>query len=168
MNMRNSIRYALLFSGILVSNIALADITIPMYLVAPSGHGKSIGTIVASDSPSGLVLTPHLSGLTPGAHGFHVHQNPSCSNNGMAAGEHLDPHNTHQHTGPNGNGHLGDLPVLIVDSSGQADTPMTAPRLNTSLLKGHTLMIHANGDNYSDIPAANGGGGKRIACGVVP
>lgn len=166
--MHLSLRFALLFGGILATNIALADITIPMYLVAPTGQGKSIGTIVASDSSNGLVLTPHLFGLPSGAHGFHVHTNPSCDKNGMAAGDHLDPNNTHAHAGPSGSGHLGDLPVLIVDSDGKADTPMTAPRLNTKLLKGHSLIIHANGDNYSDTPAANGGGGARIACGVVP
>jgi Cu-Zn family superoxide dismutase len=28
-------------------------------------------------------------------------------------------------------------------------------------------MIHAGGDNYSDQPVPLGGGGARIACGVV-
>jgi Cu-Zn family superoxide dismutase len=28
-------------------------------------------------------------------------------------------------------------------------------------------MIHAGGDNYSDHPEKLGGGGARIACGVV-
>ncbi len=155
--------------GILISSIAFADITIPMYLTAAHGQGKFIGNIVASDTSGGLMLVPHLTGLTPGAHGFHIHQNPSCDNNGMAAGGHLDPSHTNQHLGPNNpSGHLGDLPVLIVDQNGKASTPVVASRLNTGFLKGHTLMIHQNGDNYSDIPEANGGGGPRVACGIVP
>jgi Cu-Zn family superoxide dismutase len=28
-------------------------------------------------------------------------------------------------------------------------------------------MIHAGGDNYSDTPVTLGGGGARVACGVV-
>jgi superoxide dismutase, Cu-Zn family len=28
-------------------------------------------------------------------------------------------------------------------------------------------MIHSGGDNYSDAPAPLGGGGARIACGVI-
>lgn len=28
-------------------------------------------------------------------------------------------------------------------------------------------MIHKGGDNYSDEPAALGGGGARFACGVI-
>ncbi len=29
-------------------------------------------------------------------------------------------------------------------------------------------MIHAGGDNYSDTPEKLGGGGARVACGVIP
>jgi Cu-Zn family superoxide dismutase len=34
-------------------------------------------------------------------------------------------------------------------------------------LTGHSLMIHAGGDNFSDEPAALGGGGARVACGMI-
>jgi len=70
--------------------------------------------------------------------------------------------------GPTGHGHLGDLPVLDVSASGAVRTTMVAPRI-TSLetLKGHALMIHAGGDNYADQPAPLGGGGVRLACGVI-
>ncbi|MRR17699.1 MAG: superoxide dismutase [Cu-Zn] SodC1, partial [Deltaproteobacteria bacterium] len=30
-----------------------------------------------------------------------------------------------------------------------------------------SLMIHVGGDNYSDVPEKLGGGGGRLACGVV-
>jgi Cu-Zn family superoxide dismutase len=42
-----------------------------------------------------------------------------------------------------------------------------APRLKVRDVKNRALMIHAGGDNYSDQPAALGGGGARIACGVA-
>ena len=66
-----------------------------------------------------------------------------------------------------GKGHLGDLPALKVDASGKATTPVLAPRLKLAQLSGHSLMIHAGGDNYSDSPEKLGGGGARIACGVM-
>lgn len=167
--MKRVFKYIIFLMCCMVSSLTFADIIIPMYLTTPQGQGKFIGNIVATDTQGGLMLVPHLTGLTPGAHGFHVHQNPSCNDNGMAAGGHLDPNNTNQHLGPyNNNGHLGDLPVLIVSQNGNATTPVVAPRLNTALLRGHTLMIHQFGDNYSDIPEPNGGGGPRIACGIVP
>lgn len=145
-----------------------ADVTIPVSLTAPNGTGKDLGTVVAQDSRYGLLLTPHLTGLPPGIHGFHIHENPNCGDNGMAAGGHLDPFHTNKHLGPyNRKGHLGDMPVLIVDKDGNATLPILAPRLKLADIKNHSLMIHAGGDNYSDNPMM-GGGGARLACGVIP
>lgn len=144
-----------------------ATVTVKMALVK-SGKNMSIGDIVATDSKYGLIITPELSGLTKGEHGFHLHINPSCGNGGEAAGGHFDPAKTGKHMGPFVNsGHLGDLPILYVDKDGNAQQPMLAPRLKESDLKGHAIIIHMHGDNYSDIPKKLGGGGPRVACGVV-
>jgi Cu-Zn family superoxide dismutase len=64
-------------------------------------------------------------------------------------------------------GHRGDLPVLTVDSRGDATQPVTAPHLTVAEIRGRSIMIHEGGDNYSDTPAPLGGGGARIACGVI-
>jgi Cu-Zn family superoxide dismutase len=62
---------------------------------------------------------------------------------------------------------MGDLPRLEVGADGAVKTSLIAPRIkDVSQLKGHALMIHAGGDNYSDTPPL-GGGGSRIACGVL-
>jgi len=42
-----------------------------------------------------------------------------------------------------------------------------APKLTLADLKGRSIMIHANGDNHSDTPKKLGGGGARVACGVI-
>jgi Cu-Zn family superoxide dismutase len=147
---------------------AFAGITIEMYSTENNGKERSVGTIQADDTIYGLLLTPHLHDLPPGIHGFHVHDMPFCGDHAMSAGGHLDPRHTNQHLGPySGNGHLGDLPVLIVDASGHATLPILAPRLKENLIGNHALMIHQGGDNYSDHPEKLGGGGARIACGVI-
>ena len=161
----------LLLSGFVFAE----DVVVKVNLVNEQGVGKEIGTITASDTQYGLILTPQLSDLTPGLHGFHVHEKPDCScamkdgkpMAGLAAGGHLDPAGTGKHEGPYGNGHLGDLPALYVDASGKATLPVLAPRLKVADIKGRSLMIHAGGDNYADTPAPLGGGGARVACGVV-
>jgi len=157
------------------SLVMAAELTITMHAVDAKGIGASIGTIHAADSKAGLVLTPALSGLTPGLHGFHVHQNPDCApamKDGkmvaaLTAGGHFDPAKTGKHEGPMGNGHLGDLPALNVGVDGKATQSVTAPRLKVADLHGRSLMIHAGADNYSDKPMPLGGGGARVACGVV-
>ena len=131
-----------------------------------ASDGSSLGQVVFEDSKYGLLINPKLHGLPEGLHGFHVHQHPDCSHAGMSAGGHLDPANTNSHQGPYGNGHLGDLPVLVVDKQGNATITVLAPRLKIKDIHGHALMIHADGDNYSDTPPL-GGGGARIACGKI-
>ena len=91
---------------------------------------------------------------------------PLYAQEGGAPG-HYDPQGTGRHEGPYGKGHLGDLPALYVDQEGRVTVPVLAPRLKVSDVKGHSLMIHGGGDNYSDQPEKLGGGGPRIACGVV-
>ena len=158
-----------------VFTVARADLTIPMNLVNEQGVGQSIGSVVVSRSPYGLVFTPSLSGLPPGLHGFHVHENPSCAAKekdgkmvaGLGAGGHYDPRASKRHDAPWGTGHLGDLPALYVDPQGNATSPVLAPRLKMADLKRRSLMIHMAGDNYSDHPAPLGGGGARVACGVI-
>ena len=140
-----------------------AEVTTTM---AATDGNTPLGTVVFLDTPYGLLVTPNLSALPAGLHGLHLHEHASCADHGMGAGEHFDPQHTKSHKGPYNKGHLGDLPVLYVDANGKATTPTLAPRLKTSDLKGLAVMIHTNGDNYSDTPPL-GGGGARKACGVV-
>lgn len=148
---------------------AQASVTVPIYKVAKTGQGENIGTITLEDAKCGVMITPNLKDLAPGLHGFHIHVNPDCSDNGMAAGGHLDPAKTEAHDGPyNEHGHLGDMPVLTVNADGKATLPTLAPKFTLADIKGHSIMIHAGGDNYSDTPEKLGGGGARIACGTIP
>jgi len=169
----NRLTLAALLCG---TSLAMADeLTITLHAVDAKGTGAEIGTVHAADSKDGLVLTPQLSGLTPGLHGFHVHQNPDCAPGmkddqmaaAIAAGGHLDPAKTGKHEGPMGHGHSGDLPALNVGADGKATQAVTAPHLKVSDLHGRSLMIHAGADNYSDQPKPLGGGGARVACGAV-
>jgi Cu-Zn family superoxide dismutase len=157
------------FSFTVSAMSVFADISVPMYVTSKLGVGDSVGSVSIIETKYGLLFTPYLHNLTPGSHGFHVHQNPSCGSSGMDAGSHLDPANTNKHLGPfNDGGHLGDLPILYVNADGTATLPVLAPRLrNIKDIEHHSLMIHEGGDNYSDIPEKLGGGGVRMECGVV-
>ena len=166
---------------ILVASLACAataygaEITVSLSIADAKGAGAAVGTVRIVETRYGLVFYPMLTGLPSGLHGFHVHENPSCApaaRDGvpvaaLAAGNHLDPQATKRHGEPWGDGHLGDLPALYVAPDGSASNPVLAPRLKFADVAKRSLMIHAGGDNHSDHPAPLGGGGARVACGVI-
>lgn len=169
-----SLAFLALFS---CAAVQAASTEVQMNFVTPKGIDRSSGTVKITATDKGLVFAPDLQTLPPGEHGFHVHAKGSCApalkegkpSAAEAAGGHLDPDNTGQHRGPMGVGHLGDLPVLVVDNDGRATEPVTAPRLKTlEQVKGKALMVHVGGDNMSDKPEPLGGGGARYLCGVIP
>ena len=160
--------------GMGTAHAAMATATVNS--ISAAGTTASLGTVTFADSAGGLVITPKLSGLPPGEHGFHIHEKGDCGPGvnqgkpaaGFAAGGHYDPAHTKKHLGPlTTAGHRGDLPVLVVDGRGDATQAVTAPHLTVAQIRGRSIMIHAGGDNYSDAPAPLGGGGARIACGVI-
>ncbi len=176
--MAGFIRWGVPFAAVLLAvSVARAeDLTVSMAMTTPTGVGEKIGDIVIRQSASGAMFVLNLKDLAPGPHGFHVHDNPDCNPTtvketvvaGGAAGGHWDSDHTGKHAGPAGAGHIGDLPVLIAQADGTAVQSLVAPRIrDISVLKGHALMLHKNGDNYSDEPAPLGGGGPRFACGVI-
>lgn len=165
-------------AGVAVAAAASAEpIRVPIHAISAQGVGEPVGQVTFESSRfGGVIIRPELSGLSPGMHGFHIHANPDCGPGidegqqkaGIAAGGHFDPRRTDRHAGPYGRGHLGDLPVLHVAEDGTASTPTLAPRLSLADLRGHSVIVHEGGDNYADEPEPLGGGGPRIACGVIP
>jgi Cu-Zn family superoxide dismutase len=153
----------------------LADYRVEMNRIDIKGVGESLGTITVAAAPGGgVTFTPDLKGLPPGNHGFHVHEFPNCGARekdgkmeaGDLAGSHFDPDKSGKHAGPAGQGHKGDLPLLNVASGGTAKQAVTSKRLKLDDLKNKSLVIHEGGDTYAE-PPPSGGGGTRIACGLI-
>jgi superoxide dismutase, Cu-Zn family len=157
--------------------VAAPELEATMRKVSENGTGAEIGTVTVTEGSGGAVFATDLHDLPPGEHGFHIHEKGDCRPGpndaglvvaGGAAGSHWDPEGTKQHRGPQGGGHLGDLPALDVAADGTAKERLPAPRItDLARLKGRALVIHAGDDNYADQPLPLGGGGGRIACGVL-
>lgn len=179
--MQKSLISCLLLSTIFASYGCQTTTSIPkskvvaMHSVSAEGIGQPIGLITFTDSKAGLIIKTDLTQLPAGPHGFHIHQNPSCEpdlKDGVAgaalkAGSHYDPKQAGHHGHPTGTGHLGDLPLLEVALNQTTQQQLLAPRLSLADIQQRAVVIHAGSDNYSDSPQALGGGGARIACGVI-
>ncbi len=132
--------------------------------------GASIGTASIGNERGGLMLRVVVSGLSPGAHGIHLHAVGKCEGPGFAsAGGHLNPAG-HQHGTLNPAGsHLGDLPNLDVGTDGTASLAFRIGKDPAALrgqvfdADGTALVVHAGPDDYRTDPSGNSG--ARVACG---
>ena len=136
-----------------------------------SRSGSSVtGTVSFQSAGQKVRVEASVTGLTPGEHGFHVHEAGDCSAaDATSAKGHFNPATkAHGHHG-SAERHAGDMPNLVADSSGKATLSVELDTL--SLTEGPTgilnrsVVIHADPDDYKTQPAGNSG--KRVACGVI-
>ncbi len=58
----------------------------------PTKGNTAGGTVNFTQKGDKVVVTASVSGLAPGAHGFHIHEKGDCSSgDGMSAGGHFNP-----------------------------------------------------------------------------
>jgi superoxide dismutase, Cu-Zn family len=135
-----------------------------------NNNGESIGTASFEQDGDVLKLTINASGLTPGKHGFHIHENPIEGNDFNTAGSHFNPTGKkHGHLNPEG-AHLGDLLNLEVDAKGNADQTfelkdVTIEKGKPNSILNKSLIIHALEDDYKTDPSGNSG--DRVAGGNI-
>ena len=130
------------------------------------------GTVsFAAAEDSTVQITGTLRGVPPGEHGFHVHANPDCGNEGQAAGGHWNPDDT-PHGAPDdapSNRHAGDFGNVTAGQDSTVTLDLEYSRSELSSLPGdfaqHTVMVHAGEDDLTSQPS--GDAGSRIGCGVT-
>lgn len=137
-------------------------------------EGTEMGEVTITEDNKGVTIRVVAEGLTPGTHGFHIHEKGECTPPTFeSAGGHFNPTNKeHGFENPKGF-HLGDLPNIQVEKDGTIDATVTTAEVTlqkgkeNSILDedGSTIMIHENADDYKTDPAGNAG--DRIACAVI-
>lgn len=127
------------------------------------------GTVKFIQEKDGVRVSANISGLTPGAHGFHIHEKGDCNSpDGMSAGGHFNP-GKQEHGGPHSEHHHGgDFGNLEADKNGVAKIDEVFSWLSMSgpdSIVGRAVIVHAKADDLKSQPAGNAGG--RIGCGVI-
>ena len=87
----------------------------------PTAGNKVTGLVTFTRTDSGILVVADVEGLTPGKHGFHVHEYGDLSNpDGTSTGGHFNPENM-EHGGPNSpQRHVGDLGNIVAGPDGKA------------------------------------------------
>ncbi|MGI9283942.1 MAG: superoxide dismutase family protein [Pseudomonadales bacterium] len=114
-------------------------------------------------------VTLKVTGLSPGDHGFHIHEIGDCSApDGKSAGGHFNPAASEHGAPGSAAHHVGDLGNITADEEGDASAEIEAAELSFSgdnSILNKAVIVHADADDLNSQPT--GAAGARIACGVI-
>jgi Cu-Zn family superoxide dismutase len=136
----------------------------------PTSGNKVSGTVTFTSVADGVKVHAEIAGLTPGEHGFHIHEFGDCSAaDASSAGAHFNPTNQ-PHAGPDTAArHQGDMGNIEADASGNAKLDYVDHQISLTndahSAIGRSIVVHAKPDDLKTQPS--GDSGARIACGVI-
>jgi Cu-Zn family superoxide dismutase len=135
----------------------------------PTKGSQVHGTVRFIQKGDKVMVEATVTGLTPGQHGFHVHEKGNCTApDGSSAGPHFNPGGS-AHGGTSGTRHGGDLGNLTADASGTARYKVEVTGISLGAgddsIVGRAVIVHEKADDYTTQPAGNSG--ARLACGLI-
>ncbi|XP_037504817.1 superoxide dismutase [Cu-Zn] [Rhipicephalus sanguineus] len=121
-----------------------------------------------------VAVQGNITHLTPGLHGFHVHEYGDLTDGCTSAGSHYNPFGKDHGAPFDENRHVGDLGNIEADNSGSAVFGLTDHELQLNgefSIIGRSIVVHQDKDdlgrgNFSD-SLTTGHSGSRIACCVI-
>ncbi len=137
-------------------------------------HSDSVkGSILLIQAPgTPTLIKGTITGLTPGKHGFHIHEFGDMSDGCKSMGGHYNPDSVDH--GEADNGHVGDLGNIEADENGVASVKIKADRvdlLGDRSVVGRGIVVHADEDDLGkggdEESLKTGNAGDRLACGVI-
>ena len=151
----------------------MANIVSAKAVIAAKSGSSVSGTLDLLQEAESQTITANLklSGLTPGDHGFHIHEIGDCSSeDGKSAGGHFNPEATkhgamdakERHKGDFGNitaGENGDVTISVALHGVSFDSK------ESSNIIGRAVVVHAKADDLTSQPSGNAG--PRVGCGVI-
>lgn len=137
----------------------------------PTTGNQVHGVVTFTKIRDGVEVVADIEGLSPGEHGFHVHEFGDCTAfDGKSAGGHFNPDGTPHgaRTAPAKNRHVGDLGNITAINSGKAHLELIDSLLafgGAHSVIGRGVIVHAGKDDLTSQPT--GAAGSRVACGVI-
>lgn len=144
-------------------------VTKAIAVLSPTKGSSVHGTITFTREAKGVRVIADIEGLTPGDHGFHIHEFGDCSApDATSAGGHFNP-GKHPHAGPDAEmRHAGDLGNITADATGKAHYDRVVEQMELAgphSIIGRGVIVHEKVDDLKTQPTGNAG--PRIACGAI-
>lgn len=145
------------------------EFTKAVCVLNPTKGNKTHGIVTFTESDSGMVVVAEIEGLSPGKHGFHIHEFGDYSSpDGSSAGDHFNPESK-EHGAPHSDPrHVGDLGNLEAGQDGKVHYQVVDSLISLNgkhSIIGRSLVVHAGEDDLKTQPSGNSG--ARIAYGVI-
>jgi len=138
-------------------------------VLSPANGQNVSGQVSFREETEGVRVVADIKGLTPGQHGFHIHEKGDCSAADFSsAGGHFNPTGMKHGAPTDPDHHMGDFGNLTANEQGEARFERVVNWLSfkgTNSFVGRAVIVHAKADDLTSQPAGNAGG--RIACGVI-
>lgn len=135
----------------------------------PASRSNVHGVVTFEVVEKGVRVVVNISGLTPGKHGFHVHEFGDCSSDSaLSAGGHYNPTGMPHSMPSSDKRHVGDLGNIEADKDGKAHLDYVDPVLalqGENSIIGRGVIVHEKEDDFKTQPT--GAAGARLACGVI-
>lgn len=161
---------ACVVAAALVANaVRAADVKKAVAVLQPTKGSIVNGIVTFTKVEGGVRVVADIAGLTPGEHGFHIHDFGDCSApDAMSAGGHFNPAG-HQHGAPDSEmRHVGDLGNVTADATGKAHVDRVDKQLaleGDHSIIGRSVIVHEKADDLKSQPTGNAG--ARVACGAI-
>jgi Cu-Zn family superoxide dismutase len=155
----------------------------PLTIVAATK--KAVAVLKGNSSVEGVVtllqeddgptkVNVKITGLTPGKHGFHLHEFGDTTNGCMSTGPHFNPEGKTHGAPEDENRHAGDLGNVIAGNDGVVEVTLEDSQIPLSgphSVVGRAFVIHEAEDDLGkgghELSSTTGNAGGRLACGVV-
>lgn len=144
-------------------------ITKAIAVVNPTKGNSVTGTVTFTQEKDGLRIHAKLAGLTPGAHGFHVHEFGNCAcDDAICTGDHFNPTKQKHGKPEDFERHVGDMGNITADAQGNAEYEYIDKEIKLNgpySVIGRAVIVHAGPDDFTTQPSGNAG--TRIGAGVI-
>ena len=138
-------------------------------ILSPTKGSTVSGIVTFEFVENGVRVVADVKGLTPGKHGFHVHDYGDCSaDDASSAGGHFNPSSMPHSMPTSEKRHAGDMGNLEADKYGKAHldyVDMAMMLTGEQTIVGRAVIVHEKEDDLKTQPT--GAAGARLACGVI-
>ena len=144
------------------------SITKAVAVLFPTKGSDVKGRVTFTHDEKGIHVHADVTGLTPGEHGFHIHEFGVWSEDGKASGGHFNPAKARHASPESPQRHVGDLGNITANANGHATYDLDDATLSfhgPHSIIGRGLVVHEKVDDLKTQPTGNAGG--RLAVGVI-